>query len=444
MRRPTIDMSVFKERRQKLATLTEGAAVVLHAQPEYLRNNDVGYPYRQDTNFFYLTGFEEPESILVFRAGQSPETTLFVRAKDVERETWDGFRYGPEATKKEFKMDDVQLIKDFDRLIPDLLKTVDRVYYPMNQIPEFDIKMREILGQVRMAQGRAGYGHLAVYDSREVIGELRIKKSKHDVQTMRRACELSAQGHIEAMRATKPGVNERTLQGLLFASFLRQGAAREGYNSIVGSGNNATTLHYVFNDQECKDGDLVLIDAGGEFEYYTGDITRTFPVNGKFTEVQKRVYQGVLDVNKKIIAMVKPGIAFRALQEATIEMLTDLMLDLKLLSGTRKPLIDSLAFKKYYPHGVSHWLGMDVHDAGLHILRGEPRKLEAGMAFTVEPGLYIPAGDMSAPAELRGIGIRIEDNLVVTETGSENLTLSCPKEISELEAIIGKAATSAH
>ncbi len=440
MRRPTMDMSVFKERRQKLGALTEGAAVVLHSQPEYVRNNDVGYPYRQDTNFFYLTGFEEPQSILVFRAGQTPETTLFVRAKDVERETWDGFRYGPEATKAEFKIDDVQLIKEFDRMIVDLLKTVDRVYYPMNQIPEFDTQMREILGRVKQAHGRAGYGHLAVYDSREVIGELRIQKSKHDIATMRKACELSAQGHIEAMRATKPGVNERMLQGLLFASFLRQGAAREGYGSIVGSGDNATTLHYVFNDQECKDGDLVLIDAGGEFEYYTGDITRTYPVNGKFTDVQKRVYQGVLDVNKKIIAMVKPGILFRSLQEATVEMLTDMMIELKLLNGTRKQLIDNLAYKKYYPHGVSHWLGMDVHDAGLHILNGEPRQLEAGMAFTVEPGIYISAKDVSAPVELRGIGIRIEDNLVVTETGCENLTVSCPKEITDLEAIIGKTA----
>ena len=441
MRRPNLDMSVFKERRRKLGALTEGAAVVLHSQPEYLRNNDVGYPYRQDTNLFYLTGFEEPETILVFRAGQTPETTLFVRAKDVERETWDGFRYGPEATKSEFKVDDVQLIKDFDRLIVDLLKTVDRVYYPMNQIPEFDVQMRAILGRVRQAHGRAGYGHLAIYDSREIIGELRIKKSKHDVTVMRKACELSGQGHIEAMRATKPGVNERTLQGLLFASFLRQGAAREGYNSIVGSGDNATTLHYVFNDQECKDGDLVLIDAGGEYEYYTGDITRTYPVNGKFTDVQKRVYQSVLDVNKKIIAMAKPGLLFRSLQDTAVEMLTDLMIELKLLSGTRKQLIDSLAYKKYYPHGVSHWLGMDVHDAGLHILKGEPRQLEAGMSFTVEPGIYIPAGDMHAPAELRGIGIRIEDNLVVTETGAENLTMSCPKEISELEAIIGKSAS---
>jgi Xaa-Pro aminopeptidase len=216
-----------------------------------------------------------------------------------------------------------------------------------------------------------------------------------------------------------------------------QGADREGYNTIVASGNNATTLHYNFNDQVCRDGDLILIDAGAEYQYYTGDITRTYPVNGKFTAAQKRVYEGVLAIEKEIIAHVKPGNVFKAMQERTIEYLTDFMIELKLLSGSRTQLIESLAYKKYYPHGVSHWLGMDVHDVGLSIVNGEPRKLEPGMAFTVEPGLYIPANDHSAPEELRGIGIRIEDNIVVTPTGCENLTAQCPKEIKDIEAVVG-------
>ncbi|RYZ72922.1 MAG: Xaa-Pro dipeptidase, partial [Proteobacteria bacterium] len=214
---------------------------------------------------------------------------------------------------------------------------------------------------------------------------------------------------------------------------------REGYGTIVGSGNAATTLHYVFNDQPCKDGDLLLIDAGAEYEYYTGDITRTWPVSGKFTPVQAKVYQGVLNLEKSLIDYVKPGVPFKSLQEKTVEYMTDMMIDLNLLKGTRQQLIDSLAYKKYYPHGVSHYLGMDVHDSGLHVINGEPRNLEAGMAFTIEPGLYIPADDESAPKELRGIGIRIEDNIVVTKTGSENLTASCPKEIAEMEALIGRA-----
>lgn len=439
MRRPNFDMNVFRERRQQLAAMAKGSAIVIPAHPEYIRNNDVHHSYRQDSNLFYLTGFEEPESILVFRPGLTPETVLFVRPKDMERETWDGFRYGPELAEREFNVDKAYLIADFDKVIVDLLKPADRVYYRFNINREFDEKMLSVLDQVRANMGRTGRGHLPVYDSWELIGELRLKKTEYDVSVMRKACEISAKGHIEAMKFTRPGVNEREVMGVLLGSFLRQGAAREGYGTIVGSGDNATTLHYVFNDQECKDGDLLLIDAGAEYQYYTGDITRTFPVNGKFTPVQKRVYERLLELEKSLIQSVKPGLVFRSFQETTVEYLTDLMIELKLLTGTRSELIESLAYKKYYPHGVSHWLGMDVHDVGLHVIDGEPRRLEPGMAFTIEPGIYIPANDLSAPEELRGIGIRIEDNIVVTPTGSENLTAMCPKEVADLEAIIGTA-----
>ena len=433
MRRPGYDMSIFRERRQALSQHAQGSAVIVAAHPEFIRNNDVSHSYRQDSNMFYLTGFEEPESILVFRPGLTPETILFVRPKDVERETWDGFRYGPEGTEREYKVDKAYLISDFDKMIVDLLKPVDRIYYRWNISREFDDKMMNVLDRVRSSMGRTGRGHLPVMDSWELIGELRLKKSAYEIETMRKACEISAKGHIEALRFTKPGVNERHVHGVLVGKFLMEGATREGYGTIVASGAAATTLHYVFNDQPCRDGDLLLIDAGAEYQYYTGDITRTFPVNGKFTPVQKRVYQHVLDIQKKIMSEIKPGMLFKSMQERTIEALTDVMIELGLLKGSRASLIESLAFKKYYPHGVGHWLGMDVHDCGLHVLNGEPRKLEIGMAFTVEPGLYIPADDLTAPAELRGIGIRIEDNVVVTATGHENLTVLAPKEVSELE-----------
>lgn len=440
MRRPNFDMNVFRERRQQLAALAKGSAIVIPSHPEYIRNNDVHHPYRQDSNLFYLTGWEEPESVLVFRPGQTPETVLFVRPKDVERETWDGFRYGPEGAEREFNVDKAYLISEFDKMIVDLLKPVDKVYYKFHIDREWDEKMLSTLGRVRQNMGRTNRGMLPVYDAWELIGEMRLKKSAHDVALMRKACEISSQGHIDAMKATRPGINEREIHGILFASFLRRGASREGYGTIVGTGSNATTLHYVFNDQECKDGDLLLIDAGAEYQYYTGDITRTYPVNGKFTPAQRKVYDRLLDLEKSLIASVKPGMAFRSLQETTVEYLTDVMIEFKLLSGSRSELIEKLAYKKYYPHGVSHWLGLDVHDAGLHVLNGEPRKLEPGMAFTIEPGLYIPANDMSAPEELRGIGIRIEDNVVVTPMGCENLTDSCPKEVADLEAIVGSAA----
>lgn len=434
-------MSVFRARRAALAARAKGGAVIIPSHPEFIRNHDVHFPHRQDSNLFYLTGFEEPESVLVFRPGQTPETILFVRPKDVLRETWDGFRYGPEAVEREFGIDKAYLISDFDKVIADLLKPVERVYYRFNISREFDEKMLQILDTVRSNMGRTGRGHLPVLDSWELIGELRVIKSEFDIAAMRKACEISARAHIEAMKFTRPGVTERQVQGVVLGAFYLQGADREGYNSIVASGNNATTLHYIFNDQVCKDGDLLLIDAGAEYQYYTGDITRTFPVNGKFTDVQRRVYEGVLEIQKALIDGVKPGLVFKSMQERTVEYLTDFMIELKLLSGSRAELIENLAYKKYYPHGVGHYLGMDVHDVGLHVTNGEPRRLEPGMAFTIEPGLYVPADDMSAPQELRGIGIRIEDNIVVTPSGSENLTRLVPKEIKEMEDLIGTGSS---
>lgn len=440
MRRPTYDMNVFKERRQALASRIKGGALILPSHPEYTRNNSVHHPYRQDSNLFYLTGFEEPETILVFRPGQIPETVLFVRPKDVFRETWDGFRYGPEGTEREFKIDKVYLLSEFDKVIVDLLKPVDRIYYRWNVDREFDLKMLDLLANVRTgAHAKTGRGHLPVHDSWEVIGELRIIKSEYDLSVHRKACEISALGHVEAMKFTKPGVTERQIHGVLIGSFFMRNAQREGYGTIVASGANATTLHYVFNDQPCRDGDLLLVDAGAEYQYFTGDITRTYPVNGKFTEPQRRVYERVLAIQKDLIALVKPGLRFKTLQETTVERLTDAMIELKLLSGSRSQLIESLAYRKYYPHGVSHWLGMDVHDVGLYMVDGESRELAPGMVFTIEPGLYIPVDDATAPEELRGIGVRIEDNIIVTASGSENMTAAAPKEVADLEGIIGRA-----
>lgn len=438
MRRPIYDMNVFKERRAELAARMNGGALILAAHPEHIRNNDVHFPHRQDTNFFYLTGFEEPESILVFRPGRNPETVLFVRPKDPTRETWDGFRYGPEATEREFNVDKAYLISEFDKVIVDLLKPVDRVYYRWNNDREFDARMLDVLSRVRQSHGRTGRGHLPIYDSWELVGELRVIKSLYDIGIQRKACEISANAHVAAMKFTRPGVTERQIHGVLMHSFFMQDATREGYSSIVATGNNATTLHYIFNDQICQDGDLLLIDAGAEYQYYTGDITRTFPVNGRFTSAQRKVYDRVLDLQKALIEKVRPGLPFKDMQEMTIEVLTDVMIDLKLLSGSRQHLIESLAYKKYYPHGVGHWLGMDVHDAGLYQVGEESRLLEPGMVFTIEPGLYIPADDQEAPAELRGIGIRIEDNVLVTPSGCEVMTSGVPKEVADIEAIVGR------
>ncbi|NUN04923.1 MAG: aminopeptidase P family protein [Bdellovibrio sp.] len=439
MRKPTFDMNIFAERRKKLGQEIAGGALVVGSHPELVRNHDVHFPYRQDSNMFYLTGWEEPDSVLIYRPGMKPETVMFVRRKDPERETWDGFRYGPEGCEREFKIDKAYHIDEFAKVAPQLLKEVDRVYYRLYKNHELDERMQGVLESVRQMQGRTGYGLLSIHDADTLIGEMRLVKSEYELTQMREACEITAQGHLAAMHFTRPGVTERQVQGVLAHHFFMKGSAREGYGYIVASGNNATTLHYNFNDQICKDGDLLLIDAGAEYNYYTGDITRTFPVNGKFTDEQARVYEAVLKVQKEIIDFVKPGIVFKDLHEMGTSLLTDAMLELGLLSGRKDDLIQALAQKKYYPHGIGHWLGLDVHDAGLYFKKGEPRPIEANMCFTVEPGIYIPADDTSAPQRYRGIGIRIEDNIRVTSAGSENMTSSVPKEIADLEKVVGKA-----
>lgn len=435
-RKPQYDISIFKKRRERIAKHMEDSAMVIFSNPEFLRNHDSGYEYRQDTNFFYMTGFEEPESVFVFRPGKKPETVLFVRPKDPLRETWDGFRYGPEAAKKEFGIDQVYLIDTLDEKLPELINDVKQVYFRLKQHDHHDKIFLKALEKSKQLFGRSGRGVLPVVDSAEFLGEFRLYKEQIEIDWQRKACEITALAHLETMKFVKPGLNERQIEGYIQYQFKNKMSARQGYNAIVASGKNATTLHYVFNDQECKAGDVILIDAGAEYNFFTGDITRSYPVNGKFTSVQKEFYNHVLTVQKNIINMVKPGIAHKTLQDTTIEMLTTAMLDLKLLKGKKEELIKSLAFKKYYPHGVSHWLGMDVHDAGLYQVKGESRKIEAGMIFTIEPGLYVPYDDEEAPKELRGLGVRIEDNILVTEKGFENMTAACPKEPNDIENLM--------
>lgn len=436
MRKPIHDMNIFKQRRAKLAAQAAGAAVIVPSHPEYIRNHDVHYAHRQDSNLYYLTGFEEAEAILVIRPGQKPESVLFVRPKDELRETWDGFRYGAQDAQTSFQVDQCYHIDEFDKQIVDLLKPVDRVYYRWNINREWDEKLLSTLDKVRLAAGRSGAGHLPVHDSWALIGELRLRKEDYEIKMMREAADISAEAHKEAMRFVKPGVTENQVQGVLTAVAFLKGANREGYYPIVASGASSTTLHYNFNDQPCNDGDLLLIDAGYEKNYYTADITRTFPVNGKFTPPQRRVYEAVLNAQNQIIAMIKPGVQFTKLQETAIELLTDAMIDLKLLSGNRQKLIESNEFKKYYMHGVSHWLGMDVHDVGQYKRRGESVLLEDRMAFTVEPGLYIPYNDTSSPAEYRGIGIRIEEDVVVTKNGVDVLTKGVPNDVEGIEKLM--------
>lgn len=438
MRKPTENIQTFLQRRIRLSKQMQGSALIVCSHPEQLRNSDVGFAYRQDSNLYYLTGFEEPESVLLFRPGMNPETVMFVRKRDKERETWDGFRFGPEGVEKNFGIDKVYPIEEFEAQAPVLLKGVESLYYRLFKHPEWDHKVQKVLQTLSTNQGRTGYGLLPIYDADTLLGEMRVIKTEEELKNIRIACDISSEAHIAAMRFAKPGVNERQVQAVILHNFLMRGAAREGYNAIVASGNSATTLHYNFNDQDCKNGDLLLIDAGGEYNYFTSDITRTFPVSGKFSDEQALVYEGVLNVQKEIMNFIKPGVLFKELQDMGVSLLTDLILELGLMTGTKDAIIEASQHKRFYPHGIGHWLGMDVHDAGLYYKKGAPRAIEENMVFTIEPGLYIPADDELAPKKFRGIGVRIEDNLRVTQTGIENLTLKCPKEIADLEMIIGQ------
>ncbi|MFN8945060.1 MAG: aminopeptidase P family protein [Pseudobdellovibrionaceae bacterium] len=439
MRKPKENIKIFQSRLDQLKQPLLGKALILTSYPEAIRNGSVPHPYRQDSNLYYLTGFEEPETIFIYRPGLNPEKVMFVREKNPERETWDGFRFGPEGVVKDFEMDQAFVIDDFPKIAPKLLNEAEAVYYRMNKNPKFDSWMNQVLLDQKVLTGRSGRGILPILDPENLMSEFRVIKSGYEVDLMRKAAELSAKAHIEAMKFTKPGVNESHIQAVLNYHFLMNGASREGYNYIVAAGNNATTLHYNFNDQICQDKDLLLIDAGGEYLYYTADITRTFPINGKFTDEQAAVYQGVLNVQKQIINEIKPGVPFKRFHEMGAELLIDLMFSLGLLHGRKDDALASGEYKKYYPHGIGHFLGMDVHDVGLYIKNGEARCIEENMVFTVEPGLYIPAHDTSAPSRLRGIGVRIEDNIRVTTNGFENLTKLAPKEISEIESIVGSA-----
>lgn len=435
-RKPTEHPEVFKARRNKICKALGQSAMIVASHPEHIRNDDVHYPYRQDSNLYYLTGFEEPDSFLLLRPGKNPESVMFVREKNIERETWDGFRFGPDGVKKEFQIDEVYTIDQFQEKALELLKGYSEVYYRLFKNAEADVQIQKLLLAVKRFYGRSGYGLLTIKDADQFLGEARLIKDEYEIQNLKKACSISALAHKKAMQSIRVGMPEREIQGLLASEFYKQGSAREGYGFIVASGNNATTLHYNFNDQICENGDLLLIDAGCEFNMYTGDITRTFPVNGRFTPAQKKVYDLVLKVQKEIISILKPGIFFPDLQKMGTELLVDAMIELGLVSGIKEDIIKSLEYKKYYPHGIGHWLGMDVHDSGMYLIEGNPRPIEAGMVFTVEPGLYIPLNDLSAPAEYRGIGVRIEDNILITQNGCEVLTSEVPKEVDEIEQLI--------
>jgi Xaa-Pro aminopeptidase len=436
-RGPKLALTEFRHRRSELAGLLDDNSIaILPAARLVGRNSDVDHLFRQDSDFYYLTGFREPDAVFVLVPGRPHgESILFCRERDPHLERWHGHITGPERAMQLHGLDDAFPITDMDDILPGLIEGRERLYYSMGQDREFDSRL------IDWINGRKGNGQSGTRPPGELtqlgqyLHELRLFKSAAELKMMKHAAKITTAGHKRIMKMTRPGVMEYQLEAELQHTFGMAGARVPAYPSIVGSGANATILHYVDNDAEMAAGDLVLVDAGSEYGYYASDVTRTFPVSGSFTDAQKQLYNIVLDAELAAIAEVRPGNLWNKPHETAVRWLTRGMLALGILQGELESLIADEAYKSFYMHKTGHWLGLDVHDVGEYQIGGEWRVFEPGMVTTVEPGIYIDA-DADVPAEFRGIGIRIEDDVLVTRDGHEILTPAIPKTIPEIEAFM--------
>lgn len=414
---------------------------IIPAAHETTRSYDTEFRFRQDSDFWYLTGFPEPDTVAVIEPDTKKPFTMYVRPRDPEMETWFGRREGVDGAVKNYAADKAFPIDKFAADLGKLLDGYDTLYYRFGVDEKLDQIILKYLSGQRQRRLKTAYPPHTIIDPTMITGEMRLRKAPDEVDLMQKAATISAEAHILAMKKTRPGMNEFQVESMIEAYFRDNGASGVAYNSIVGGGDNATILHYVENNRPLRDGDLILIDAGAEYQGYAADITRTFPVNGKFSKPQREVYDVVLDVQEKCTEFTVTGNTVKARQEYSIELLTEGMKRLGLLKGSSKELIKKKTYMKYYMHGVGHYLGLDVHDAGRYFTdqRAKNSKPFApGMVLTVEPGLYIPPDDKTAPAKYRGIGIRIEDDVLVTKEGNRNLTAKVPKDPDEIEALMQK------
>jgi len=425
-----------RRRRALLRALGREGLAILPAAREVIRNRDVHYPFRQSSDFSYLTGFPEPDGVAVLAPGRKEgELVLFCRPRDPEREQWDGPRAGVEGAVALYGADQAFPLGDLDAQMPGLMDGRERLYFPVGADPDFDARVLAWVSQLR-AQVRKGASPPEVFITIEsLLHEQRLRKSAAELKVMRRAARISAQAHRHLMRFCRPGRRESDLESEFLHQCAIQGARWQAYQPIVAGGANACVLHYVANDAELKDGDLALIDAGCELDGYASDITRTFPVNGRFSPPQRAIYEVVLEAQAAAIAKARPGNAWNEPHEAALQVLTKGLIRLGILSGRPGRLIKEEAYKPYYMHRTGHWLGMDVHDVGRYKHNDKWRTLEPGMVLTVEPGLYMPATD-AVPAPFRSIGVRIEDDIVITEDGSEVLSATAPKDPDAIEALM--------
>ena len=421
--------------------MADNSIAVVPSADIHLRNRDADYAFRQSSDLFYLTGFIEDSACLVLqkKAGVCSRI-LFCQPKVKEMEIWTGYRLGPDAAIDKLSLTDAFSIKDLGTKLPELMSDCDQVYAAWGSDKAWDARLIDAIEKVKLKARTGVQAPTAMQAIEPLLHELRLIKDDAEIETMARAASISAHAHMAAMKQVKPGMFEYQLEGTIRHYCSDQGSRFDAYTSIVGAGENACILHYTHNDQQIKDGDLILIDAGCELNHYASDITRTFPANGRFSPEQKALYQVVLDAQFAAIAQVKPGNHFNHPHEAALQVLTQGLVDLGLLSGDVDKLIKEEAFKPFYMHRTSHWLGLDVHDVGAYKIDGQWRELQAGMVLTIEPGLYIAPDDETVDAKWRGIGIRIEDDVLVTQDGHRVLSEEAPKTVADIEALMAGSA----
>lgn len=427
--------ATYKLRRDRLlAMMDEGAAVIGAAAPK-VRTNDTEYPYRQDSDFHYLTGFEEDNAVLVLvKRATETKSVLFVQPKDEAMELWTGKRSGVEAAAAHFDVDAVEAVTDFEVRLPELLQNLPRLYGDIFGDGRWFALAKTAAEKLRHKR-ETKRPVTQLLDVPHLVRRMRLLKSEEEIALIRKGLEITVEAHHHAMRICRPGMMEYELQAEYEYMFTKNGAYSDAYTTIVAGGDHANTLHYIKNDAPLNGGELVLIDAGCEYRHYATDITRTFPVGGQFTQAQREVYEAVLEVQLAVIAQIGPGILKSELQQNAERLLCGQMVKLGILDGEVDALMEAKKHKKYFPHGIGHWMGIDVHDpAPYYDDAGEEFPLEAGMVLTVEPGLYLPADDGEVPEKYRGIGIRIEDDILVTEEGRENLSRAVAKTVAEIEA----------
>lgn len=429
----------YIDRRKSLMQAMGAGVAVIPTAPEAARNRDSHYPYRSDSYFYYLTGFTEPEAVLLLVAGEQPKSILFCRDKDMEREIWDGFRHGPEGAQARFGFDEAYSITRLDELAPRFLANQPRLFHAFGAEAAWDNRLAGWLNQLRV-QSRSGVSApTEMVDPRAWLDEMRLIKSEQELDVMRRAAKISVEAHKQAMQVTRPGMMEYEIEAALLHQFYRHGSRAPAYSSIVAGGANACVLHYVENNQRLHDGELLLIDAGCELECYASDITRTFPVNGRFSAAQRDIYELVLAAQQAAIDNVRPGCHWNEPHEAALDVLIRGFIDFGLCKGSPESVLESGDYRRFYMHRTGHWLGLDVHDAGEYKQAdGNWRTLQPGMTLTVEPGCYIrPADDV--PKAFWNIGVRIEDDALVTAQGCELLTADAPKTVAEIESLMAAA-----